>query len=257
MVGSYGRKMSNGAPKPVKTVLTVLVAVFAVFGVSTATFAATSATRTTATALAQPPCGDTSGYNVVHLADLPPEASDTEDLIASGGPFPYPQDGTVFHNREAILPDCDSGYYHEYTVKTPGSPDRGARRIVTGQGGEHFYTADHYQSFSLIDLGDGGTSCGDTSGVDEAPLSSLPVEVADTIALVRSGGPFPYPQDGTVYENREGVLAECPAEYYHLYTVPTPGSSDRGDRRLISGGNGEYYYTPDHYASFVLVDVDA
>ncbi|HEY7594826.1 MAG TPA: ribonuclease domain-containing protein [Actinophytocola sp.] len=250
--------MSNGAPKSVKTLLTVLIAVLGVFGVSTATFAATSATDTTATALAQPPCGDTSGYDVVKLADLPPEAADTEDLIASGGPFPYPQDGTVFDNREGILPDCDSGYYHEYTVKTPGSPDRGARRIVTGQGGEHFYTGDHYETFSLIDLGgSGGNDCGTPTGIDQAPLSSLPAEVADTVELVRAGGPYPYPEDGTVYENREGVLPACPAAYYHLYTVPTPGAPDRGERRLITGANGEFFYTPDRYASFVLVDVNA
>lgn len=151
--------MSNVAPKPVKTLLTLLIAALGVFGVSTATFAATSATDTTATALAQAPCGDTSGFEVVALSELPPEASDTEDLIASDGPFPYPEDGTVFQNREGLLPDCESGYYHEYTVKTPGSADRGARRIVTGTGGEHFYTDDHYASFSLIDLGGHAAAC--------------------------------------------------------------------------------------------------
>ncbi|MEV0375841.1 ribonuclease [Streptomyces sp. NPDC050636] len=83
---------------------------------------------------------------------LPSQAHDTLDLIEQGGPYPYPQDGTVFDNREGILPDQSSGYYHEFTVKTPGSPDRGARRIVTGKKtDEDYYTADHYESFDLID----------------------------------------------------------------------------------------------------------
>lgn len=86
--------------------------------------------------------------------DLPSQAYDTLDLIESGGPFPYPQDGTVFQNREGVLPSQSSGYYHEYTVKTPGSSTRGARRIVTGQENqEDYYTADHYESFDLIDYG--------------------------------------------------------------------------------------------------------
>ncbi|CAM3680006.1 ribonuclease [Streptomyces albus] len=83
---------------------------------------------------------------------LPPEAHETLDLIEQGGPFPYPQDGTVFQNREGILPDQPDGYYHEYTVETPGSDDRGARRIVTGEKQqEDYYTADHYASFDLVD----------------------------------------------------------------------------------------------------------
>lgn len=85
---------------------------------------------------------------------LPSQAHDTLDLIDSGGPFPYPQDGVVFQNREGVLPAQSSGYYHEYTVKTPGSSTRGARRIVTGrQYEEDYYTSDHYETFDLIDFG--------------------------------------------------------------------------------------------------------
>lgn len=87
-------------------------------------------------------------------SNLPSQAHDTLDLIEQGGPFPYSQDGTVFQNREGILPSQSSGYYHEYTVITPGSSTRGARRIVTGE--EHqedYYTADHYASFDLINYG--------------------------------------------------------------------------------------------------------
>ena len=240
--------MSNVTTKPVKTLLPLLIALLAVFGLTTPSHAAT---------VAAAPCGDTSGFDVVALSSLPPEAADTAGLIDQGGPFPYPQDGTVFQNREGLLPDCDTAYYHEYTVETPGSPDRGARRIVTGDAGEHFYTDDHYASFDLIDLGGGPTppACGDAN-LDQAPAGSLPAEVADTITLVGRGGPYPYAEDDTVYENREAVLPACASGYYRLYTVPTPGTSDRGERRLITGQGGEHYYTSDRYASFVLVITD-
>ncbi|MEW1926032.1 ribonuclease [Streptomyces sp. NPDC088360] len=98
-----------------------------------------------------------TAYSVVAVGDicysaLPAQAHDTLDLIEAGGPYPYPQDGTVFQNREGILPSQGSGYYHEFTVVTPGSPDRGARRIVTGEENqEDYYTADHYESFDLVD----------------------------------------------------------------------------------------------------------
>ncbi|MGW1073403.1 ribonuclease domain-containing protein [Streptomyces sp. NPDC002537] len=85
--------------------------------------------------------------------DLPSQAHDTITLIDNGGPFPYPRDGIVFSNREGVLPQQSSGYYHEYTVKTPGAPDRGARRIITGeQQHEDYYTADHYATFDLVDF---------------------------------------------------------------------------------------------------------
>ena len=91
-----------------------------------------------------------SGLRVVALADLPPEAAATVGLIDTGGPFPFRQDGAVFQNREGLLPDQPAGYYAEYTVETPGSGDRGARRIVAGDGGELYWTDDHYDSFSRI-----------------------------------------------------------------------------------------------------------
>lgn len=86
----------------------------------------------------------------IALEKLPPEARHTVALIKAGGPFPYQRDGTVFHNREGVLPQRGRGYYREYTVKTPGAKDRGARRIVAGQGGEFYYTDDHYRSFRRI-----------------------------------------------------------------------------------------------------------
>jgi ribonuclease T1 len=129
--------------------LALLTALFA--GLFTA--APAQAVPVTQAAVAQAACGDTSDFGVVALSALPPQATDTYDLIQQGGPYPYKQDGTVFANREGLLPACPSGYYHEYTVVTPGSSTRGTRRIVTGDDGEYFYTGDHYASFRLIDVG--------------------------------------------------------------------------------------------------------
>ena len=91
----------------------------------------------------------------VALADLPPQARATHRLILHGGPFPYRKDGTVFFNRERLLPPKPRGQYREYTVETPGSRDRGARRIVCAgspptQPEACYYTADHYASFRRI-----------------------------------------------------------------------------------------------------------
>ena len=91
-----------------------------------------------------------SGLPVVAVADLPAQARDTLALIDHGGPFPYRQDGTVFGNLERRLPDRPRGYYREYTVPTPGSNDRGVRRLVVGAGGDVYYTADHYGSFRQV-----------------------------------------------------------------------------------------------------------
>ncbi len=97
--------------------------------------------------------------NVDHLttvrrADLPRQGIETYALIFQGGPFPYDKDGTVFGNRERILPSKTRGYYREYTVKTPASRNRGAKRIVCGgpvtQPDACYYTADHYASFRKI-----------------------------------------------------------------------------------------------------------
>jgi len=90
----------------------------------------------------------------VALAELPPQARSTYALIREGGPFPYGKDGVVFGNRERQLPAQKRGYYREYTVRTPGSRDRGARRIVCGGKPRVpdacYYTGDHYASFREI-----------------------------------------------------------------------------------------------------------
>jgi ribonuclease T1 len=81
-------------------------------------------------------------------------------------------------------------------------------------------------------------------------LDDLPQEVRDTVALIREGGPFPYRKDGVTFGNRERLLPRAQRGYYREYTVPTPGARDRGARRIVAGGNGELYYTDDHYESF-------
>jgi ribonuclease T1 len=91
----------------------------------------------------------------VSLASLPPEARRTDQLIHSGGPFPYLKDGVVFGNYEKRLERHPRGYYHEYTVPTPGARNRGARRIICGgnpptEPDACFYTEDHYNSFHRI-----------------------------------------------------------------------------------------------------------
>ncbi|MFI9123690.1 ribonuclease domain-containing protein [Streptomyces bikiniensis] len=103
----------------------------------------------TRTTVAATPTG-ASGLPTVRAADLPPEARGTLGLIARGGPYPYAEDGTVFSNFEKVLPRRERGYYREYTVRTPGERDRGARRIVTGRSGETYYTDDHYETFREV-----------------------------------------------------------------------------------------------------------
>lgn len=93
-------------------------------------------------------------HSTVARAQLPHEALDTLNLIAAGGPYPYPKDGAVFGNFERLLPARPRGYYHEYTVPTPRARNRGARRIVCGgpprRTDNCFYSNDHYNSFERI-----------------------------------------------------------------------------------------------------------
>jgi ribonuclease T1 len=95
-----------------------------------------------------------NGAMTVSLAELPRQGVETYHLIRQGGPFPHDKDGVVFGNRERLLPAHKRGYYREYTVATPGTRDRGARRIVCGgpsRAPENcYYTADHYASFRVI-----------------------------------------------------------------------------------------------------------
>jgi ribonuclease T1 len=91
-----------------------------------------------------------AGLTMISAAELPGEAHDTLRAIKQGGPFAYPRDGVVFGNFEGVLPKQARGYYHEYTVKTPGVRNRGTRRIIAGSTGEYYYSTDHYQTFKRI-----------------------------------------------------------------------------------------------------------
>jgi ribonuclease T1 len=96
----------------------------------------------------------------------------------------------------------------------------------------------------------------------EAPAARypafLPTEAVATLEVIERGGPFPYPRDGVVFQNREHRLPGRPGGYYREYTVPTPGSDDRGARRIVAGGDPPevFYYTDDHYRSFRSVEVN-
>lgn len=98
---------------------------------------------------ARPP----AGMRVLTLAQLPAQALATLRLIAAGGPYPYAEDGTVFGNYQRLLPGEKYGYYHEYTVAPAHGRDRGPIRVVTGSGGQDYYTPDHYVSFDWIACG--------------------------------------------------------------------------------------------------------
>ena len=86
----------------------------------------------------------------IDVSELPREARQTIALIKKGGPYPYKKDGAVFGNFEKRLPLHERGYYKEFTVPTPASRDRGARRIIAGRSGELYYTDNHYQSFKQV-----------------------------------------------------------------------------------------------------------
>ena len=88
------------------------------------------------------------------------------------------------------------------------------------------------------------------AAVGEMQFAALPPEARETLALIRTGGPFPYARDGVVFGNYERLLPERRRGYYRKYTVPTRGAKDRGARRIVPGAGGEVYYTADHYRSF-------
>ncbi|MFE9406086.1 ribonuclease domain-containing protein [Streptomyces sp. NPDC006530] len=122
------------------------------FAVAAALLAGPVAGDASATPMA--PSVSVASVGSVCYSALPSQAHDTLRLIDRGGPFPYSQDGVVFQNREGVLAQQSSGYYHEYTVITPGAPTRGTRRIITGERSqEDYYTADHYATFRLVDFG--------------------------------------------------------------------------------------------------------
>ena len=90
-------------------------------------------------------------------------------------------------------------------------------------------------------------------GLPTVALDELPPEAATTVSLIEAGGPFPFRQDGATFENREGLLPDRPAGHYREYTVPRPGNQGRGALRIVTGADGELYWTADHYDSFAWI----
>ena len=131
-----------------------LLALLAILGACTKagsgppTIVRTTPAATTARFADTPP-GDWTGGTVA-LAALPPEGREALRLVAAGGPYPYRQDDGVFGNREGVLPPRSNGSYREYTVVTPGSADRGARRLVVDSGRWVYYSDDHYLTFRFV-----------------------------------------------------------------------------------------------------------
>jgi ribonuclease T1 len=137
-------------------VIVALVGVFLLVRPGAAPAPAGTAAVVAAPASAVPGAAE-SKLPVQPLSALPPEVAQVWAQIKAGGPFAYERDGITFGNRERLLPARSNGYYREYTVPTPGERDRGARRLVTGgdrgPGQELYYTADHYDSFVVVDVG--------------------------------------------------------------------------------------------------------
>lgn len=146
LAGAWYLTRGGAAPAPTSTSTGKATST----GEATATQPTRGATKVTSTTKATGNDPE-SGLPWVAPAELPSQARDTIALIDAGGPYPYPgKDGSTYRNLNGVLPKKADGYYKEYTVKTPGESDRGARRIVVGKGGEFYYTGDHYDSFSRI-----------------------------------------------------------------------------------------------------------
>jgi ribonuclease T1 len=106
----------------------------------------------------------------------------------------------------------------------------------------------------LLILGSLGGPVPALAAADVITIAELPAEARETLALIRQGGPFPYARDGAVFHNREGLLPAKARGYYREYTVPLPHRRDRGPRRIIAGHGGEFYYSADHYRTFLRIE---
>lgn len=142
--------MARRVRRPQLALLALLLAIGIGYGVRAATRdpgvpARTSALSSTAVVRVS--------LSTVSLSALPVQAVQVVHEIEAGGPFAFgANDGVVFDNNEHRLPIHGTGYYHEYTVPTPGSAGRGTRRLITAAAGEYYYTGDHYEHFQRVDL---------------------------------------------------------------------------------------------------------
>jgi len=133
---------------------------------------------------------------------------------------------------------------HDGETITIGGPDPSSQVAADpGNGGSGGSVSD-----DADDIGTGDTD--PETGLTWILEEDLPVFAQGTLVLIDQGGPFPYDRDGVTFENREGILPAESRGYYHEYTVPEPGSTDRGPLRIVTGEDGEFFWTEDHYKSF-------
>lgn len=143
----------GGVTNLVRRCLALLAGVLLALTVAACGSASDSSTRAgrAGTAASSGASDPASGLSWINESALPAQAAHTLAEIRQGGPYDYPRnDNVVYHNNNGVLPHHRDGYYHEYTVRTPGSRTRGPRRIVTGSDGEMYWTADHYNHFARI-----------------------------------------------------------------------------------------------------------
>jgi ribonuclease T1 len=88
------------------------------------------------------------------------------------------------------------------------------------------------------------------NGMPVLRLTQLPAGAIATLKLIAKGGPYPFAKDDTVFDNYQKLLPAEPYGFYHEFTVITPDVRNRGTRRVVTGADGEDYYTPNHYVSF-------
>jgi ribonuclease T1 len=151
-VNQPGRAKRSGQVRQPITHRALLIAAGIVVIVLLAVFGLDRCSSSTGSSGSPPSAGATpkSGLPTIASSALPSQARAVLALIDKGGPFAYKQDNTVFGNNERLLPIRPSGYYREYTVATPGSKDRGERRLIAGREGDIYYTSDHYESFRQV-----------------------------------------------------------------------------------------------------------
>lgn len=154
--------MAKKAQKLLFTVIALIAGAYFAYANQAATIPAGSATSSSTSSVSQEKLSPIAFDKKIVFNQLPVQGQQTYRLILQGGPFPYEKDGTVFGNRERLLPKQKRGYYREYTVRTPKVRHRGARRIVCGGWVKHepqacYYTADHYDSFQFIQAPSAGS----------------------------------------------------------------------------------------------------
>ncbi len=198
------------------------------------------------------------------------------DRIEAGEFDEHRSDGTEYDNRDNILPKKPDGYYLMYVVRTPGMSGVGPQRLVVGENWESYYTPDFFKSFiDVTNATAGGIIIPDAVDAEQASaaapslegltvknvtilddkdevLYSGDMDLAPSLRRIAAGESDSYRSDGGNFSNREGLLpVKEAADYYSMFVVRTPNFDGVGPQRLVIGNQGEVYYTPDHFESFI------